>query len=325
MTLGDQYQAPYAPDASADDVLKSINMRGKLVVVTGGTDGLGRETVRAFAKAGAEVIFTTRNQGRAEEVIDAIKREQPNALVSALFCDLMSMESVERFTAELHIRAPRIDALILNAGVLLPTLQRTSQGLEAHLMTNVVSQFAITEAALPALTAAAPSRLVILTSSAHQASPFLFDDYNMEKTAYDQMLVYAHTKTAAALLALAWNKRLKEKRVLAFAVHPGSIFETGLATHTRQSGDPAEIEKQAALMPLRPGERKTIAQGAATSVWAATDPGLAATGGGRYLENLRTGAVSSDLSLLRDVAPHAVDAAQAERLYTLVQHLARRA
>ena len=264
--------------STAMEVIAGIDLHGKNAIVTGASSGLGIETARALAAAGATVTLPVRNLEKGEQVAADIRATTKNEAVRVALLDLASFDSVRQFTdtfdQPLHI-------LINNAALMACPLTRSPNGYEAQFATNHLGHFLLTGRLIPQLKAAAPARVVALSSVGHRLSPIHFDDIHFTQREYDKWLAYGQAKTANALFALELNRRLSPFGITANAVHPGGIM-TGLQQHLTQEEMTAMgwFDKDGHPHPIF----KTIAGGASTSVWAATTPELEGKGG-LYLED----------------------------------------
>jgi NAD(P)-dependent dehydrogenase (short-subunit alcohol dehydrogenase family) len=261
-------QTRFDLNSTADDVVADVDLSGRLAVITGGAAGIGKETARALASCGAHVIIGGRNPA----VIEAAAKElSSSGTALARELDLLSLKSVSQFADWVLSLGRPLDVLILNAGIMAAPLSRSAEGIESQLATNFIGHAALTSKLVPALLAAAEPRVVSLSSSAHQMSPVVFSDINFERRAYDPWEAYGQSKTATSLLAVkVWNE-LGPRGVTAHAVHPGGVF-TGLMKHV--TGDVAAVLSRRYKFDTSKVQVKTIPQGAATSVWAATEPTL---------------------------------------------------
>lgn len=312
-------KSPLAPRADAADLLKDTDLTGQTAVVTGAASGLGVETVRALLGAGARVIMPVRDTARGEEVARELAQATGNSDVHVLHLDLSSLASVRQAASEILALAPQIRMLINNAGVMATPHGQTADGFETQFGTNHLGHFQLTRLLMPALLAAAPARVVALSSSAHRLSDIRWDDPNFQTTPYDPWQAYGQSKTANALFAVELNRRYAEQGVTANAVHPGGIM-TGLQKHMPEGEAQRRgwIDENGVPNPAF----KTPAQGAATSIWAATAPELDGVGG-LFLEDLQqsTPLDEASPSPLFGYKPHALDADSARRLWTLSEQM----
>lgn len=292
--------------ATASDVLGGLDLRGRTAIVTGGHSGLGLETTKALARAGARIIVGSRDVENARAAL------QPVGAAVVLALDLADLRSVAAFAHDVLSSGRRIDMLINNAGIMACPEARTAAGWEAQFATNHLGHFALTNRLWPAL--ARSARVVAVSSAGHHLSPMRWDDVHFTR-AYDKWLAYGQSKTANALFALHLDKLGREDGVRAFSLHPGKIF-TPLQRHLRQEEMIAAGWLDANGTPADP-TFKTPAQGAATQVWAATSPMLEGLGG-LYCEDgdVAQRAEATGLPLV-GVCAHASDAAEAERLWAL--------
>lgn len=312
-------RSPLAPRADATDVLKTTDLTGRTAVVTGAASGLGVETVRALLIAGATVIMPVRDPVKGQQVADDLARETGNADVHVIQMDLSSLASVRAAAQAILALAPRIHMLINNAGVMATPEGRTTDGFETQFGTNHLGHFLLALELMPALLAAAPSRVVALSSSGHRRSDLLWDDLNFDRTPYDPWVAYGQSKTANALFAVGLTQRYGAQGVTANAVHPGGIL-TGLQKHMPEG----ELEKRGWVDGQgRPHPMfKTPAQGASTSVWAATAPELDGVGG-LFLEDLQqsTPLDAASPNPAFGFMPYALDPRSAERLWAISEEL----
>lgn len=306
--------------STTDDVIAGISLVGRVAVVTGASAGLGVETARVLAGAGATVVLLARDAAKLAPVLEQLAAALPQAQLDSAIVDLADLDSVRGCAAELLERYPRIHLLINNAGVMACPEQRTAQGFEMQFGTNHLGHFLLTGLLLPALLAAAEegggeSRVVSLSSSGHKLAAADLQDPNFERTDYDKFIAYGQSKSANSLFAVGLDRRFKDRGVRAFAVHPGMIM-TDLGRHMSQ----ADYQELMAIAP--PGETlvvKSVEQGAATSVWAASSPDLAGQGG-IYLENCQV-AKPAGPGGDGGFMPHAADPEAAESLWELSEEL----
>ena len=293
------FQTPFSRTSTASEVIDGVDLSGKRAIVTGAGSGIGIETARALASAGAAVTLAVRRPQAAEEVAAGIIAGTGNAAVSVRALDLSDQGSVRAFTAgwegPLHV-------LVNNAGIMaLPELERTREGWEMQFATNFTGHFALTIGLHAALAAAHGARIVSVSSSGNLFSPVVFDDRHFDFRPYDALVAYGQSKTAGALLAVEATRRWAGEGIYANALNPGAIA-TGLQRHTGGLRTPRELQK-------------TVAQGAATSVLLAASPLLDKVGG-RYFEDCNEAeTVTRRPADYSGVAWYALDPANASRLW----------
>jgi NAD(P)-dependent dehydrogenase (short-subunit alcohol dehydrogenase family) len=297
---------PFGFDSTAAEVIEGIDLSGKRAIVTGASSGIGIETARALAGAGADVTLAVRDTDAGERTAADITATTGNAALHVGRLDLADQASVAAFAADW---SGPLDRLITNAGVMgLPDLQLTPEGWEMQFATNHLGHFALALGLHDALAAAGDARIVSLSSRGHLRSPVVFDDLNFSSRPYDPWLAYGQSKTANVLFAVEAARRWGSDGITANAVHPGAIADTNLARHL----DPEVLERLRSS-----GARyKTIEQGAATSVLVATSPQLEGIGG-RYFEDCNEASVIDDPTpeTTSGVAAYALDPGNAERLW----------
>jgi NAD(P)-dependent dehydrogenase (short-subunit alcohol dehydrogenase family) len=314
--MADRITSPFGAKSTAREVVAGHDLSGRVAIVTGAATGIGVETARALAEAGAEVIIAARKPELGEEVANQINEEVGMKRVSFGMLDLSSLEAVRHFAHRWGDR--RLNLLINNAGVMACPLSRTVDGLEMQIGTNHFGHFLLSVLLAPNLVDGAEhsghrSRLVSLSSIGHRRSPVNFEDPNYLTRPYDKWEAYGQAKTANSLFAVGFDKRFRDKGVNANAVMPGGIM-TPLQRHL-------PIEEQRALGWIDEAGKprdgfKTTEQGAATSVWAAVGDELEG-GGGLYLEDCNQAVPWSKEQPWVGVMPHALDPEAAERLWAL--------
>ncbi len=318
--------SPFGSRSTALEVVDGVDLSGRTAVVTGGASGIGVETARALAHAGAQVVLAVRDTAAGERAatdIAATARATgspaPAPRVEPL--DLADLSSVDAFTtrwgdAPLHL-------LVANAGVMDTPHATTAQGWELQFGTNHLGHFALTTGLRAALSAGAAdvgeARVVIVSSSGHAASPVVFDDLMFERRAYDPGSAYGQSKTANSLFAVELTRRWSADGVTANALMPGGIW-TPLQRHwSDEQRAAAEAQSQQAEA-SGAFHMKTPEQGAATSVFLATSP-LVAGVGGRYFEDCAEARVVDHLDGIHGVLPHALDPRDARRLWDVSEEL----
>ncbi len=283
---------------TAEDVLNGHDLGGQRVIVTGASSGIGFETARALASAGARVTMAVRDVERTQELVEALPPSAKRQLDVARL-ELTNRDSISEFTSKWR---DRLHILVNNAGIMaLPTHVRTAQGWEMQFATNFIGHFILTTSLHPALVAADGARIVSVSSSGNLIAPVLFDDLHFEFLPYDPFVAYGQSKSACALLAIEANRRWSADGIFANALNPGAV-----ATN---------LQKFTGGLKTPPERQKTVQQGAATSVLLAASPLLAGVGG-RYFEDCNEAEVVPRRSAdFRGVAPYAVDPMNALRLW----------
>jgi NAD(P)-dependent dehydrogenase (short-subunit alcohol dehydrogenase family) len=295
--------------STTDDVLGTMNLRGKRVLVTGVSAGLGVETARSLASRGADVVGTARDLAKARQATNGITLELREL-------DLASLASVRACADALVKDGRKFDVVIANAGVMAAPFGKTADGFETQFGTNHLGHFVLVNRIAPLV--ADGGRIVIVASSGHRMAEFSLDDPSFEHTKYDPWLAYARSKTANILFAVELDRRLRGRGVRATALHPGGI-KTELGRHITDGsleGMLTQINAALAAEGRPPYRWKTIPEGAATSVWAA----FVARGdeiGGRYCEDCHVSEVTAGpLSPVSPgVRPYALDPANAKALW----------
>jgi NAD(P)-dependent dehydrogenase (short-subunit alcohol dehydrogenase family) len=310
--------SPFDGRTQAGEVIAGVNLKGKTAIVTGAASGIGVETARALAAAGARVVMPVRSREKAEAVAAEIRASTGNAAIEVADMDLADFASVRAFADAFVASGATLDILINNAGIMATPERRIMGGLESQFGANHLGHMLLTCRLAPALLRGAPGRLVELSSIGHRRSAINFDDPNFETHPYEKWEAYGQAKTANWLFAVGLNRRLEPRGVNAYAVHPG-----GIMTALQRDLSAAEIKAFGWVDDEgRVNDRfKTTAGGASTSVWCATSPMLAA-GGGVYCEDCNiAAAVPADDPSFAGVRPWAIDPDAAERLWTLSERL----
>jgi NAD(P)-dependent dehydrogenase (short-subunit alcohol dehydrogenase family) len=295
---------PFGAESTASEVIAGVDLTGHRAVVTGGAGGLGRETARALASAGADVTIAARNSDAASSAAKEISAETGNPQVQGARLDLADPASpgefVKSWTGPLHI-------LVDNAGIMATPEQRTPEGRELQFATNHLGHFALTVGLHDALNASGDARVVVLSSVGHVNGPVRFDDLDFTKEPYDPWLAYAQSKTANILFAVEAAKRWAGDGIAVNALNPGRIRDTNLGRHL--AAPPASFDPSG-----KAGvSEKSIAQGAATSVLLAASP-LVEGVTGKYFEDCQE-AVPFTPGVRRGVADYAIDPGNARRLW----------
>jgi NAD(P)-dependent dehydrogenase (short-subunit alcohol dehydrogenase family) len=301
--------------STALEVVEKMDLRGKRAIVTGGASGLGLETSRALAKAGADLTLAVRHLAHGDTVATTLRAESGNPNVQAAFMDLADLNSVKAFAQRWGAKPLRM--LINNAAIMACPLTRTAQGWEAQFATNHLGHFALTSALIPALRAGAPSRVVTLSSAAHKMAEVDFKDIHFEHRDYDKWIAYGQAKSANALMSLGLHLKHGGDGITSNAVHPGGIM-TGLQKFL-------PLEEMRAMGWLKEDDTpldlfKTPEQGASTSVWAATAPELEGDGG-HYLEDCSIGVLKERTHRVSGYSAHIMDPESAQRLWSVSESM----
>lgn len=302
--------------STASEVIRGIDLTGKVAIVTGGNTGIGLETTQTLAAAGATVIVPARDIGKAKRNLEGIARVELETI------DLMNPDSIDRFAEKFLASGRPLHLLINNAGIMWVPLRRDNRGIESQLATNYLAQFQLTARLWPALKKADGARVINVSSHGHQFAPFHFDDPNFLHREYETLQAYGQSKTAANLFALELDNRAKGWNVRACSLHPGSINGTELGREA-----PLELFQQMGfcdaegnLLPEVAASLKTIPQGAATTVWCAVSPVLDKIGG-VYCEDTDIARIATEDSAAGGVKLYALDETNAKRLWKLSEEM----
>ncbi|KIZ44819.1 MULTISPECIES: SDR family NAD(P)-dependent oxidoreductase [Rhodopseudomonas] len=281
--------------STTDDVLAGVDLRGKRVLVTGVSAGLGVETARSLAAHGARVVGAARDLAKAEKATARVRTDASNGGgLELIELDLASLASVRACADALVAAGKPFDLVICNAGVMATPFGHTADGFETQFGTNHLGHFVLVNRIATLLSPGA--RLVNVASSGHRFADVDLDDPNFERGGYDPIVAYGRSKTANILFAVEFDRRHKASGVRATALHPGGI-QTELGRHIGAEtleGMVAKINADLAAEGKPPFQWKTIPQGAATSVWAGVVADADAVGG-RYCENCQLSEVTDGL------------------------------
>jgi NAD(P)-dependent dehydrogenase (short-subunit alcohol dehydrogenase family) len=312
----------FSAQSTTTEVIKGIDLSGKTAIVTGGNTGIGLETTKTLAEAGATVIVAARNVEKARENLTGIARVEIEAM------DIMDPASIDAFAQKFIESGRPLHLLINNAGIMWVPLRRDKRGIESQLATNYVGPFHLTKCLWRALRKANAARVVNVSSLGHHNAGFNFDDPNFERRGYETLEAYGQSKTACNLFSVELDARAQQTGIRAYSVHPGSIAGTELAREA-----PIELfqkmgflDDNGALRPEVLASLKTIPQGAATTIWAAVSP-LLDTIGGVYCEDCNIAELlSPDLVAQQNaklhesgVLPYSLDKESASRLWQLTE------
>ena len=307
--MSNRISTPFTADTTAAEVIAGVDLSGKRAIVTGGSSGIGTETARALASAGAEVTLAVRDIEAGTRVAGNIIAATGNTNVFVEQLDLSDQMSVAAFVSRW---SGPLDILVNNAGIMATPELRTKEGWELQFATNHLGHFALTTGLHDALQAAGQSRVVVVSSVGHVNGEVLFDDLDFAQHPYDAWAAYSQSKTANILFAVEAAKRWASDGIAVNALNPGRIADTNLSRHMETP--PATFDPKGSTGV----SVKTIEQGAATSVLLAASP-LVDGVTGRYFEDCQE-AVPFETGVRRGVTEYALDPAKAERLWQVSIH-----
>ena len=300
----------FGAKSEPSEILDGINLSGKTAIVSGGYSGIGIETTRALSEAGANVIIPAR---RPEEAMVALDGIIPKDHIFEM--DLSDLESIKRFT-DLVKNNLSLNILINNAGIMACPESKTSNGWDLQFAVNHIGHFVLTHELIDSMDQLSGARIINLSSTAHKFSGICWDDIHFSNS-YDKWVSYGQSKTATSLFSIELDRRLKDKNIRSFAVHPGGIF-TPLQRHLQQEEMVAMgwINADGSLSDLAKAGFKSPTQGASTSLWAATSSQLD-NKGGLYCENCDVANLAGGSPEERyfGVRDWAVDPSEAEKLW----------
>jgi NAD(P)-dependent dehydrogenase (short-subunit alcohol dehydrogenase family) len=292
---------------TVDEVIDGVELGGKTAVVTGASTGLGLQTLSALTSAGAETIAAVRDPDAFRNSAEWADLGQLTDRIEAIELDLARLDSVRAAGQSIAARHPRIDILVNNAGVMFTPSGTTADGFELQFGIDHLGHYLLTTLLLPPLHVAAAesgdARVVTVSSEAHRRWGIDLDDINFERRDYDTFAAYGQAKSANILMTVELHRRFGADGITALAVHPGTC-----ATNLGRYMDRATAKKLFSMSTstFSPENMKSVPQAAATSVWAATEPSLAAHGGA-YLADCQ----------IAKAAQEATDPTTAQRLWTL--------
>jgi NAD(P)-dependent dehydrogenase (short-subunit alcohol dehydrogenase family) len=318
--------ATFGATSTTDDVLYGVNLKGKRILVTGVSAGLGVETARSLAAHGAQVVGAARDLNKAEGATTQVRKDAAanGGSFELIELDLANLNRVRACAHGLLAKGEPFDVVIANAGVMATPFGHTADGFETQFGTNHLGHFVLVNRIASLIRDG--GRLINLSSSGHRYGNVDLDDPNFERTPYEPFVAYGRSKTANILFAVAFDERHRSRGIRAAAVHPG-----GIHTELGRYVDPSRLEKiieqmnqQLAAEGKAPFQLKTVPQGAATSVWA----GVVASAdeiGGRYCENCHVGKTVPDDATITAVSEgvrgYALDAKSAAALWKKSEEL----
>lgn len=306
----------FTAQSTSHEVIKGIDLTGKIAIVTGGNTGIGLETTNTLASAGATVIVPARDMEKARQNLDGI------ANVEIQKMDLLDHDSINEFTEKFIASGRPLHILINNAGIMWIPFRKDKRGIESQLATNHLSHFQLTAKLWPALKRANGARIINVSSQGHQFAPFNFEDPNYSHREYETLQAYGQSKTASNLFALELDNQAKKYNVRAYSLHPGSIggTELGREAPLELFQNMGFLDADGNMLPEIVASLKTIPQGAATTLWCATSP-LLNDIGGVYCEDSEIAVLASDQEMSKGVKGYSLDQTNAKRLWTLSEEL----
>ncbi len=270
---------------------KSDHMNGKVILITGATNGIGRVAARELAAMGATVVVVGRDAARAEATLHEIKQATGSSAVDSILADLSSMAEVRRLAEEFKSRYKRLDVLVNNAGAVFARRQETVDGYELTFALNHLAYFLLTNLLLDTLNTSAPARIVNVSSDAHTGGKMNFDDLHSQRS-YGQMgfTPYSQSKLANVLFTYELARRLQGTGVTANVLHPGFVA-SGFGRNNKGIMD----------LIMRVVHRFAISseEGAETIIYLASSPEVEGVSGKYYYQSK---ALKSSLASYDEVA-----------------------
>ena len=304
--------------SNAHEITKDIDLNGKIAIVTGGYSGIGLETTRELVSSGAEVIIPAKRSEVAIRNLEGIISKE-----NVIEMDLSDLNSVKNFTDEYKENFNRLDLLINNAGIMACPETRIGNNWESQIAINHFGHFMLTKELMDMMADNDGARFVSLSSSAHSLTGMLWDDIHFLNSPYDKWMAYGQSKTASSLIAIEFDKLMKDKGVRGFSVHPGGIM-TPLQRHLQNEEmvTLGWMKEDGSLSDLAKNFFKTTSQGASTTLWCATSPSLNNIGG-VFCEDCDIAKIKSEVdeSMQRyfGVADWAIDIDEASKLWELTE------
>jgi NAD(P)-dependent dehydrogenase (short-subunit alcohol dehydrogenase family) len=302
----------YTARTTANDMIKDKDMTGKVVIITGGSAGLGLETTKALASTGAQIIVPARRVSEAKHALNGF----PNVVIFPEEFDLSKRNTIVAFVQWFQSQHEKLDILINCAGIMAIPKRKDEYGNELQISVNYLGHYYLINGLLPQLKNANGARVVNLSSRGHWFGEFDFEDPNFEFSEYDKWLAYGRAKTAVSLLSVALDDLYKKDNIRAFSVHPGSIV-----TNLSRNLSDQEMREMGALTSSGTrgfenynNENKTVSEGAATIVWCAISSVLDGIGG-VYCENCDIAPIALDEEMKIGVKPWAVNLGLAHKLW----------
>jgi NAD(P)-dependent dehydrogenase (short-subunit alcohol dehydrogenase family) len=255
-------------------------VKDKVCVITGGTDGIGKEAAYGLAVQGARLLLHGRDPAKGARAVAELKERSGNSAIEFLQADFSSLADVRRLAAEVQERAPRIDVLVNNAGAIFGKRTLSKDGYEMTFAVNHLAPFLLTHLLIDTLKRSEPSRIVTTSSNAHRGAKLSFDDLQATRK-FSPMSAYANSKLANILFTRALAKRLQGAAVTATCLHPG-LVRTSLGRNV----EVARFVKAIVGLVMRFG--RTPEKGAETVIYLASSPKVQGASGGYYIDGKLT-------------------------------------
>ena len=301
-------------------ILDGIELNNKTAIVTGGYSGIGLETTRALKEAGIRVITPVRRIDIASKALDGIVPAE-----DIIEMDLGDLSSVQKFVDDFNDLNLSLDLLINNAGIMACPEGRVGNGWERQFGVNQIGHFLLTKGLMDSMKDVEGARFVSLSSSAHSLTGILWDDIHFENSPYDKWVAYGQSKTASSLIAIEFDRIMKDSGVRGYSVHPGGIM-TPLQRHLESEEMVALgwMKEDGTLSDMAAAAFKTPTQGATTTLWAATNPMLKDIGG-VFCEDCNVAVLKADvedsMKRYRGVADWAIDSDEATKLWEVTENM----
>ena len=301
-------------------ILDGIELNNKTAIVTGGYSGIGLETTRALKEAGIRVITPVRRIDIASKALDGIVPAE-----DIIEMDLGDLSSVQKFVDDFNDLNLSLDLLINNAGIMACPEGRVGNGWERQFGVNQIGHFLLTKGLMDSMKDVEGARFVSLSSSAHSLTGILWDDIHFENSPYDKWVAYGQSKTASSLIAIEFDRIMKDSGVRGYSVHPGGIM-TPLQRHLESEEMVALgwMKEDGTLSDMAAAAFKTPTQGATTTLWAATNPMLKDIGG-VFCEDCDVAVLKADvedsMKRYRGVADWAIDSDEATKLWEVTENM----
>ena len=305
---------------NANEITNGIDLNEKIAIVTGGYSGIGLETTRELVATGAKVIIPAKRIEVAVQNLEGIVSKE-----NIVEMDLGNLNSVKKFTEDFKESFGKLDLLINNAGIMACPETRIGNGWESQFAVNHIGHFLLTKELMDSMAENDNAKFVSLSSSAHSLTGILWDDIHFQNNPYDKWMAYGQSKTASSLIAIEFHRRMVDKGVSGFSVHPGGIL-TPLQRHLQKKEMVALgwMDKDGSPSEMAKNFFKTTSQGASTTLWCATSSSLSGIGG-VFCEDCdiakRKNEVDDSLQRYFGVADWAVDTEEASKLWDVTEKM----